>query len=42
MPIHNLEITGAGVLGKEKKVYYSSDKEEDRESQPLKVLSSHF
>jgi hypothetical protein len=42
MLIHNLQITRAGCWGKGNKVYYSSDKEEDRESQHLKALASHF
>jgi hypothetical protein len=37
MPIHNKRR----FLVKGNKVYYPSDEEEDRESQPLKVLSFH-
>jgi hypothetical protein len=38
----NSQIMRAGYYGKGNKVYYLSDKEEDRESQPLKALSSSF
>jgi hypothetical protein len=40
--VHNLQITRAGFWGKGNKVYYLSDKEEHRESQPLNVPSLHF
>jgi hypothetical protein len=38
----NSQITGGGFLRKRNKVYYSADEEEDRESHPLKALSSPF
>jgi hypothetical protein len=38
----NSQIIRAGWLKKGNRIYYSSDEEEDRESQPLKALSSDF
>jgi hypothetical protein len=42
VPVYHLPIMRAGFWGKGNKVCYSSDEAEDRESQPLKALSSHF
>jgi hypothetical protein len=40
----NLSFTNnkSRILRKGKKVYYSSDEEEDKESQPLRALGLHF